>query len=76
MHSSDYFHGNFQDPIDDKSNLIPAITWASADPDLFRHMSSLGNNGLIQENALGIIIRREALILVLGKSFQAYDCTV
>ena len=38
------------DPTEDKSTLVrqQAITWASVDLDLCRHMASLGHNELSQ----------------------------
>ena len=35
------------DLTDDKSTLVQVITWANVDPDLCRHMVSLGHNELI-----------------------------
>ena len=34
------------DFADEKSTLVPVITWANVDPDLCRHMVPLGHNEL------------------------------
>ena len=72
------------DFTDDQSSVVQvmawcirqqAITWASVDPDLCRHMVSLGQNELIVISAIQYFIFYDMIyVLMLSSSFLESHC--